>query len=406
MLYLKLAWRNIWRNKRRSLITIASILFAVFFAIFLRSMQLGMYDKMIDSVVRSWYGYIQIHANGYWDEQSLENSFERDTSLEKQLLENKNVLHSVPRIEGFALLSVGEKVRGIHLAGIDPESEDALSGLKNRIISGSYLNATGNEIIIAEGLARQLEIKTGDTLAMISQGYNAVTASGKFVVKGIVKLISTQMNNGSSFVPLSAAQEFYGAQNRLTSIALQLKSGSFTNKTLNDIRKTLDTETYEIMAWQEMLPELVQMIQADSSGGEIMVFILYMVISFGLFGTVLMMLTERKYEFGVLLSVGMSRLRLSIVLILESFLISLIGVTCGILVSRPFMFYFNTNPITLSGKAAETLRKFGFEPVMPTLLDYSIPLTHGLAVLSIAFLISLYSIFSIYRLDPVKAAKR
>lgn len=406
MIYFKLAWKNIWRNKRRSLITIGSVLFAVFFAVFLRSMQLGMYDEMIDAVVRSWYGYIQVHSKGYWEEQSLDNAFERDSAVEKSILQNENILNVVPRVEGFALLAFGETVRGVQLTGIDPEIENALSGLKDKITAGRYIHATGNEILISEGLAHQLNIHIGDTLPMIGQGFNAVTASGKYVVAGMVKLVSTQMNNGSAFLPLSAAQDFYGTGNRLTTLAIQLKEGKDLGSTVEKLMATLDNSSYEIMDWKEMLPELVQMIQADSAGGEIMVFILYMVISFGIFGTLLMMVSERKYEFGVLLSIGMSRMRLSAVLLLESLMISCIGVVSGILISRPFTYYFNAHPITLTGRAADTLRKFGFEPVMPTLLDLSIPVAHGSAVLIIALVLSLYPVVSVYKLNPVKAAKR
>ncbi|MCZ2222293.1 MAG: ABC transporter permease, partial [Chitinophagales bacterium] len=138
MFYIKLAWRNIWRNKKRSLITIGSIFFAVLFAIILRSMQLGMYDKMIDSVVRSWFGYIQIHEKGYWEEQSLENTFERNITLEEELTKQNEIENVIPRVEGFALLSYSEKVRGIHLAGIEPEKENRLSKIKEKIISGEY----------------------------------------------------------------------------------------------------------------------------------------------------------------------------------------------------------------------------------------------------------------------------
>ncbi|MBV6460203.1 MAG: hypothetical protein HJHJAOHD_00305 [Flavobacteriales bacterium] len=406
MIYLKLAWKNIWRNKRRSFITIGSILFAVFFAVFMRSMQLGMYAKMIDSVVRSYYGYVQVHAKGYWEEQSLDNSFERKSDDEKAISSSENVLNIIPRLEGFALLAAGDKVRGVSLSGIVPDSENELSGLKSKIVKGTYLEKNYNEVVIGEGIAEQLNVKVNDTIAMISQGYHAVSASGKFVVKGIAKFSSSQINNTAVFAPLSVTQDFYSTGNRLTSYALQLKEGSDSKYTIGKLSKNTDNNIYEVLPWEEMLPELVQIIQADSAGGEIMVFILYMVISFGIFGTILMMIAERQYEFGILLSIGMSRAKLILVLLLESIMITLIGVLSGILVSRPFMYYFNAHPITLTGRAADTLRKFGFEPEMPTLLDFSVPLTHGTAVLMIAITLSLYSVISILKLDPVKAAKR
>lgn len=406
MIYLKLAWKNIWRNKRRSFITIASILFAVFFAIFMRSMQLGMYAKMIDSVVRSYYGYIQIHSKGYWDEQSLDNSMENNDETIKGISKLDKIKTVVPRLEGFALLSSGEQIRGINFCGIDPKNENGLSNLKHKIVSGSYINKNDNSVIIAQELAKRLNIKAGDTISLIGQGYHAVSSSGKYHVKGIVKLNSTQMNSSFVFAPLALVQEFYGTGNRITSLAILINEGANAKTIAGNLNNSIDISTLEVMNWEELLPELVQIIKADSSGGEIMVFILYMVISFGIFGTILMMIAERKYEFGVLLSIGMSRMRLIYVLLFESVFITLIGVIAGIFISRPFMYYFNQNPITLTGKAADTLRKFGFEPEMPTLLDFSIPFTHGTAVLSIALVLSLYSVFSILKLNPITASKR
>ena len=406
MIYLRLAWKNIWRNKRRSFITIASILFAVFFAVFMRSMQLGMYAKMINSVVGSYYGYIQIHSKGYWEEQSLDNTFERSINLEKEIKSTKDVVSCVPRLEGFALLSFDEQVRGVSLTGIDPNEENNFSSLKNKIIKGNYLIQEDKSVLIGEGIAEQLKLKCGDSIALISQGYHAVSAGGKYTIKGIVKLNSSRMNNSTIFMTLGSLQEFYGTGNRISALAINLKEGSNAANVMAAINPKLNVQEYEIMDWTEMLPELVQIIKADSSGGEIMVFILYMVISFGIFGTILMMIAERRYEFGILLSIGMSRLRIITVVLLESIMIALLGVGGGILFSRPFLYYFNANPITLTGKAADTLRKFGFEPEMPTLLDFSIPLTHGSAVMMISLCLSLYSVFSILKLKPLEASKR
>lgn len=406
MIYFKLAWKNIWRNRRRSLITITSILFAVFFTIFLRSMQLGMYAKMIDSVVRSYYGYVQIHQKGYWEEQSIENTFERDLKVEKKISSLNTIKTVVPRLEGFALCAVDDQVKGVSVCGTDPEIESKLSGLNDKIIQGEYLSGMGNNVLLGEGLAKQMKLKVGDSIVLISQGYHSVSASGKYLVKGILHLNSTQMNNNSLFMPLVTAQEFYSAPNRISSLALCTNEGTDINGILSQVMANLNGNRYEVMSWQEMLPELVQIIEADSGGGKIMVFILYMVISFGIFGTVVMMVAERKYEFGVLLSIGMSRMRLSAILVIESILIAMIGVVAGTFFSRPFMHYFHEHPITLTGKAADTLRTFGFEPQMPTLIDYSVPITHGTALLVIAFFLSFYSIISVWKLNPIKAAKR
>ena len=123
-MYLKLAWRNIWRNKRRSFITIASILFAVFFAVMMRSIQLGLYAKMIDNVVGFYTGYLQIHGNGYWEEKTLDNSFEYDEQLLEEIAQTDRVTGVIPRLEGFALSSYGESTKGAMVVGVDAKKEE------------------------------------------------------------------------------------------------------------------------------------------------------------------------------------------------------------------------------------------------------------------------------------------
>jgi ABC-type lipoprotein release transport system permease subunit len=135
-MFLKLAWLNIWRNKRRTLITTASVFFAVLLAIATRSMTNGIYENMIHNVVSYSSGYIQIHKKGFWDEQSIDNTFEENKQLSKSLLENSNIGHLMPRLETFALASFSDKTKGVLILGIDPEKEkEALFKLKNTLES-------------------------------------------------------------------------------------------------------------------------------------------------------------------------------------------------------------------------------------------------------------------------------
>jgi len=128
---LKIVWRNLWRNKRRTLITMASVFFAVILAVVMRSMQLGTYDRMIRNIAGFYSGYIQIHQQGYWDEQSLEKSFVMSDTVSDALKENKYVTEWVPRLESFALCSGKNATRGLRIVGTDPEKENAMSVFRN-----------------------------------------------------------------------------------------------------------------------------------------------------------------------------------------------------------------------------------------------------------------------------------
>ena len=216
---LKLAWRNIWRNKRRTAITIASVFFAVFFAVFMRSMQLGIYAKMIDSVVRFYAGHIQVHGKGYWDDQTMDNAFSLDDPELAKINENKHVSIAAKRLEGFALSSKGDVTKGVLMLGVEPDVEDQLMGLSEKILEGSLFSENDRSVIVGEKLAEFYELKIGDTLVFISQGYHGASAAAKYPVDGVVKFTAMILNEKAVLFPLKEAQYFFGAENMATSIA-------------------------------------------------------------------------------------------------------------------------------------------------------------------------------------------
>ena len=134
---IRLAWRNIWRNKRRTLLTAASIFLAIFLALIVRSIQIGWFDNLTEIVVQSYTGHIQIHKKGYWDDRDINNSIVFNDSLITLIRSTKNVDKTVPRLEYFALSSYGKQTKGVLLAGTDPVREDALTHLSAKIIKGS-----------------------------------------------------------------------------------------------------------------------------------------------------------------------------------------------------------------------------------------------------------------------------
>ncbi|MDX1407012.1 MAG: hypothetical protein R3330_02735, partial [Saprospiraceae bacterium] len=180
---LRLAYRNIWRNRRRTLITAASILFAVFFAVVMRAIQVGAWQRMVDSVVHFYFGYAQVQAAGYWDERSIEQSLLYDDSLRNRLDQIAGLGGYTPRLESFALAAHEDQSRGALLIGIDPEAEDALTQLSSRVTEGSYFGDGG--VLMSSGLAEYLDLRLGDTAVFVSQGYHGTNAAGKYAVSGI-----------------------------------------------------------------------------------------------------------------------------------------------------------------------------------------------------------------------------
>ena len=360
---LKLAWRNIWRNRRRTLITVASIFFGVLLSAYMTSMQEGSYGKMVEIVVKFYSGYMQIHQEDYWENKSINNSFDYNHTLVDELKKYPEVDFVIPRLESFGLASAGELTRGSAIFGIVPDVENQLTKLSDKIVTGRYLKTGDDGVVIGEGLAKYLKLMLNDTLVIITQGYHGVSSAGKFPILGIIKHVSPELNKSVIYMELKTCQNFLEAENKLTSLVVNVANNDVMKRTLKKLKPEIQSP-YSVMSWDEMQPELVQLIESKRAGGVILKSILYLVIAFGIFGTIIMMIAERRREFGVMISIGMQKKKLAIILLIETLLIGLVGVCSGLAVSLPLILIQARNPIPLTGEAAKLMENFGFEPYM------------------------------------------
>jgi ABC-type lipoprotein release transport system permease subunit len=404
MMYLKLAWRNIWRNKRRSLIAMASVLFAVVIALAMRSMQLGSYRHMIRNTVGFQTGYAQIHGQDYWDSRSINDSFALTDSLVRQTGRIRHITMTTPRLETFTLVSSGEITDGAMVTGIAPVEEDRFTGLKSRLVRGRYLEPRDSGILLAKGLAEHLQVSVEDTVVLLGQGYHGITAAGKYPVAGLLEYPMPELNNRLAYLSLSESQRLIGAPGRATALAIMIDRQDRLEPVMAELEDRFG-QKYEVMSWEQMLPEVVQSIEADNASGLIMLLIIYMVIGFGILGTVLMMTMERTREFGMMVAIGMKRGRLRLVAILESLMLTFVGVLTGVLLGVPVLLYLHDHPIQLRGQLREMMVSYGWDPVLPFSLDPMIFVWQALIVLIIALAAATYPVWRISRVDPVEALR-
>ncbi|MCB0667098.1 MAG: ABC transporter permease [Saprospiraceae bacterium] len=400
---IKLALRNIWRNKRRTLITAASILFAVFFAVAIMSIQVGTWDHMVDSIVHYHFGYAQIHKEGYWDDKSIDNAFDAEPVMAK-LEGAEDVSQLVPRIESFALASSGSYTKGALVIGIDPYKENELTKTQSRVAEGQYLQVNDEGALVAEGLAKYLKMEVGDTLILISQGYHGINAAGKFPVRGLVHFGSPELNKQMIYIELEKAKWFYGTEGLVTTLVVDTEKREEVKKIVSDIRAKLGPD-YEAMDYEEMMPDLMQAREVDTAGAQVILLVLYLIIGFGIFGTILMMLKEREYELGILKAIGMHTSQLNLMLWLETIFLGLIGTLAGVLFSFPIVYHFYKNPIIMTGDMASAYEKFGVEPVLPASIAPHIFISQALVVFFMITILSIYPMFKIKNLKPVEAMR-
>ena len=399
---LKLAWRNLWRNKRRSIITMASIVFAVVLSVLMDSVKKGLLGKMKENVVGFYTGYAQVHQNGYWEDKTLDRTFDYDTTLITDLTDHREVTATVPRLESFVLAASENLSKGCMIVGIDPPKESLVTALDQKLIEGSYLDPDDKAVLVTEGLASYLRLGVNDTLVLIGQGYHGVSAAGKYPIKGLIKFGSPDLNKGLVYLPLKESQWLFGAENKLTALVLQLKNIDRSKEVSHELTASI-SDQYEVMNWQALIPELDQVIQGEEAENVIFQVVLYMLIAFGIFGTILMMTIERQYEFGVLVAIGMKKFKLATVVVLENIFLAILGALAGIVVSVPITYYFYKYPIGLSGQLAEAYENFGIEPIFYFSVDAVVFYTQALIVLILGLVLAFYPVIKIRSLDPVEA---
>ncbi|QCK15715.1 ABC transporter permease [Mangrovivirga cuniculi] len=402
---LKLAWRNIWKNRKRTLISATSIVFAVVLATLMNSVTEGVLYKLQENVVSFYSGAVQVHKDGYWDDQSLDNSMMTNDTLINQLTSHEGINGVIQRLESFALSASEDHTRGCMVVGIEPENEPMVTGVDKKITKGEYLNKGDNQVLVAEGLAQYLGLDVGDTLVIIGQGYHGINAADKFPIKGLLHFASPDLNKRMVYLPIKLAQHLFGAPDRVTALVLAVDNVVEAEELEKELSRTVSAE-YEVMGWKTMMPELHQLLQNERGENLVFQMVLYILIAFGIFGTVLMMTLERQYEFGVLVAIGMRRIKLSVLIILENILITLIGAISGTLLSIPVVMYFHFNPIQVGESLQKIYEEWGFEPIFYFSVDPVIFIRQTVIVLIIALVISIYPLLNILRLEPVTAMRK
>jgi len=382
----------------------ASVWCAVVLAVALSSLQKGIFDNLIANVVSFYSGYAQVHAAGYHEEQTLENSFVLTDSVQRSVNSVSGVAAVTPRLEAFALASTGEKTRGCLVTGIDPEGEDRVTHLMSKVIAGAFLQNSSSALLIAEGLSKRLQAGVGDTIVLLGQGYYGTTAAGKYAVHGILRFGSPVLNDQLVFMPLPLAQHWLDAPGLATTLVISPENPKNTEAVAARLRTALSAD-FETRTWKEIMPDIHEHIETDTATTAIILGVLYLLISFGIFATILMMLAERRREFGMLVALGMKKWQLVQVVLFESVLITFTGCLFGIVVSIPLVWWLKEHPIRITGDMAEVYEKFGFEAIFPASLDPAIFTNQALAVLVIALVLSLYPAINVLSIKPVEAMR-
>jgi ABC-type lipoprotein release transport system permease subunit len=364
----------------------------------MRSMQEGSYDQYIRAIVNSYTSYIQIHKKGYWDDKIINNSFELNKSIKSVLDRNNNITLYTPRFETFCLASSEDYTKGVMIMGVDPQKEDKITNISGKLKQGNYLKYGDRGVVLGSVLAKFLKLNVNDTLVLIGQGYHGTSAAGKFPVRGIIKHPSPELDRTLVVMDICKCQELFSAPGLLTSMAIMVHNNDEVAETKEMLLCNLSTDL-EVTDWKEMNKLLLKQIESDRGSGMITIDILYLIIAFGIFGTIVMMMAERRKEFGVIMAVGMQKYKLMMVVLIETVFIGMVGAIAGIIASIPVLGYYYYHPIPFTGQAAEMMLEMGFDPVMFFSLDPLIFLKQALIVFIFTLIIGIYPVLNICKLE-------
>ncbi|MBB3188156.1 ABC transporter permease [Microbacter margulisiae] len=294
--------------------------------------------------------------------------------------------------------------KGVMVMGIDPVKENLITHLAVKVKQGSYLKKGDNGILLGSALAKYLRLGVNDTLILIGQGYHGASAAGKYPVRGIIKHPSPDVDRTLVCMDIHNCQNLFSAPDMLTSMVIMVHNNDEVAPTKAELSKSFGAH-FEIMDWEEMNQMLLKQIESDRASGVITKGILYMIIAFGILGTIMMMVAERKKEFGVMLAIGLQKSRLMFIVVLETIFIGMTGVIAGIIASIPLLAYFVYHPIPLTGQAGEMMVQMGFEPDMFFSMAPSVFYDQALIILVFTLIIGIYPVLNIRRLKIMHALR-
>ena len=405
---LKLAWRDIWRNRRRSLLTMGAIIFAVMIISLANSLQYGTYDAMEELVVRLYAGDLQVHRAGFQDERTLSYSMEEYEQDWAECFDAYPWIEaSTRRLTGYGLVSSDSSSAGAMIVGIEPETESSVSTFANQPSHGEAL-ADGDDhaVVLGQILANNLDVAVGDSVVVLTQGYRNVMGADLYLVKGLIRTGSPDVDRGMMIMTLPDAQYLFSMEGRITEIVLRTEDFRAAETYAPVLQEALGADRYEVIDWKVLMPDIQQMRTLKFAGNYIFYFFLLLLIGFEIFNTTTMSMMERVREFGVMMSIGLKPRQLSLLVMLELAMKVVLALVIGLGITFLIVWVLKDNPIPVTGELAQMYEDLGvvvqgisFSARLPVFIFPLVSVT----VIALASMV--YPILRMRRFSPVEALR-
>ncbi len=404
---LRYAWRNIWRNPRRTWITVTAISLNVAVLIASYGLMDGMMKHMVSNVTNLVVGEVQIHAPKYLVDHSMYKNLE-DPKTILQRLKSRGI-RAVARSYGYGLVASGKKSAGALFWGVDPGAEKKSFDLADHVAYGHYLGSEPKkEMVVGRKLARSLNVGIGSEIVVVVQAADGSLGNDLFIVTGILKAAGDGIDRDAAIIHRKDFQELFVSGGRIHEIALNSR-GALPLARLKEIAAKAAPHN-DVKSWRQLMPALSDMVNFFDAGMWLFGMIFFLAAALGVMNTMLMSTFERIREFGILKALGTSPWRILGDVASEAFVLSLVSTIIGTVIGVALSFYFMKQgldtSIFITGDAAVSVSGIAFDPVWRATLTLKTVLSPVLMMWFISLLASLYPAAIAARLDPVKAMTR
>ena len=398
-LYARIGLRNIRRNVRRSLFTIAAIAFGLFSLIVFQALKVGLHQEMVNSTLGLDAATIQVHAAGFEANMAL---LQPIAGIERvrEAMTGLGLTNFAERIKSPALLLAGRQSSSIMLTGINPEEEKAVTFIARRIIRGSYL-AEADMVLLGSPLADSLGVGVGDEVILMAQGMPGRPATRKFVIGGLYQTDLPSFDRSHAYLPLPAARRFLGAEDAVTEIAVQADPEK-ASALAAGLQEKLGAGVYQVRSWQQTVPDLVQLIALNDATMRLLIVIVFVIVAMGISNTMTTVIFERFREFGIMHAIGAGPGGIVSLVIIESFFLGAVAIILGGLAGIAACLYLQQYGIDL-GRFVSSNQYFAAGHVLRASMTAADLLNAVLITLATAIAAGIYPAWKAANMDPVKA---
>jgi putative ABC transport system permease protein len=401
-----ISWRNVWRNKLRSSVVIIAVSLGVFAGVFSMAFYKGMAIQRIKSAIKTEVSHIQLHTAAYEKADEIDKTLDSADTRLSFILTQTGVEAASKRLIVNAIINSAEKGGGIRLFGVDRENEAKVTDIKNRLVEGNYLEdlKRGKPIVIGKKLAIKLGVKVGSKLVIGMLDSKGQPVYQQFRVGGIFKTVNNVYDETLAFIAYEDLRQIAGLPEGSAHELAVYMSGTENSTLLANLLKS-NFPNLDVKEWNEILPELGYLSESMDFFMYIFIIIILLALGFGIVNTMLMVVLERIHELGMLMAVGMNKIKVFKMIMLETIFLSLTGGIFGIILGSVIASVYKTRGIDLSGLYGDGFGAIGYDSVIYTVVQVDMIIGITILVILTGIIASVFPAVKALGLNPAEAIR-